>query len=190
MFSWHTRYVWSMSKAAALFCQAKNFSLFCSYLLFYPNQYAAAIIPKHKQCWCSRARSGACLRQCRWLQQHTSGSTTIISATTDCISSQLERREDWVSRHDYDLVLSFKSNWPVIVIIMGQNSSLLKLDTFSQEEISRLEKRFQKLDLDRSGSISVGEFVSVPELKENPLVKRVVDIFDSDLSGEIDFKGM
>ena len=52
-----------------------------------------------------------------------------------------------------------------------------------------MEKRFHKLDLDRSGSISIGEFVSVPELKENPLVKRVVEIFDSDLDGEVDFKG-
>jgi len=30
--------------------------------------------------------------------------------------------------------------------------------------------------------------LSVPELKENPLVKRVVDVFDDDLSGEVDFK--
>ena len=72
---------------------------------------------------------------------------------------------------------------------MGHNSSIPKVDDFSQEEVSRLEKRFQKLDVDRSGSISIGEFVSVPELKENPLVKRVVDIFDSDLNGEVDFKG-
>ena len=57
---------------------------------------------------------------------------------------------------------------------------------FSKEEVSRLEKRSHKLDLDRSGSISIGEFVSDPELKENPLVKRVVDIFDSDLNGEVD----
>lgn len=71
---------------------------------------------------------------------------------------------------------------------MGHNSSIPKVDDFSQEEVSRLEKRFQKLDVDRSGSISIGEFVSVPELKENPLVKRVVDIFDSDLNGEVDFK--
>jgi hypothetical protein len=42
---------------------------------------------------------------------------------------------------------------------------------------------------DRSGSVSVGEFLSVPELKENPLVKRVVDVFDDDMSGEVDFKG-
>jgi len=72
---------------------------------------------------------------------------------------------------------------------MGQNSSLHgQVDAFSSEEVSRLEKRFQKLDMDKSGSISIGEFVSVPELKENPLVKRVVDIFDSDLNGEVDFK--
>merc|ERR1739848_57875 len=71
---------------------------------------------------------------------------------------------------------------------MGHNSSIPKVDDFSQEEVSRLEKRFQKLDVDRSGSISIGEFVSVPELKENPLVKRVVEIFDSDLDGEVDFK--
>jgi len=42
---------------------------------------------------------------------------------------------------------------------------------------------------DRSGSVSVGEFLSVPELKENPLVKRVVDVLDDDMSGEVDFKG-
>lgn len=71
---------------------------------------------------------------------------------------------------------------------MGQGTSLPEVDGFSKEEISRLEKRFQKLDLDRSGSISVGEFLSVPELKENPLVKRVVDVFDSDESGGVDFK--
>lgn len=71
---------------------------------------------------------------------------------------------------------------------MGNTNSMPKVDAFSPEEVQRLEKRFQKLDLDRSGSISVGEFLSVPELKENPLVKRVVDIFDSDLSGEVDFK--
>ncbi len=29
----------------------------------------------------------------------------------------------------------------------------------------------------------------MPELKENPLVQRVVDVLDSDLSGEVDFKG-
>ncbi len=47
---------------------------------------------------------------------------------------------------------------------------------------------FSSIFQDRSGSVSVREFLSVPELKENPLVKRVVDVFDDDLSGEVDFK--
>ena len=72
---------------------------------------------------------------------------------------------------------------------MGNGNSLPDVQGFSKEEVSRLEKRFHKLDLDRSGSISVGEFLSVPELKENPLIQRMVDVMDSDLSGEVDFKG-
>ncbi len=72
---------------------------------------------------------------------------------------------------------------------MGNGNSLPAAEGFSPQEISRLEKRFLKLDLDHSGTISVGEFLSVPELKENPLVQRVVDVLDSDLSGEVDFKG-
>ena len=41
-------------------------------------------------------------------------------------------------------------------------------------EISRLGKRFKKLDCDGSGSISVDEFMSLPELGQNPLVQRVI----------------
>ncbi|KAI0979971.1 hypothetical protein GJ496_003694, partial [Pomphorhynchus laevis] len=56
------------------------------------------------------------------------------------------------------------------------------------EEIRRLSKRFKKLDIDGSGSLSVEEFMSIPELQQNPLVKRVIEIFDTDGNGEIDFK--
>jgi serine/threonine-protein phosphatase 2B regulatory subunit len=43
--------------------------------------------------------------------------------------------------------------------------------------------------VDGSGSLSVQEFMSIPELQQNPLVQRVIDIFDTDGNGEIDFKG-
>ncbi len=72
---------------------------------------------------------------------------------------------------------------------MGQAHPLPVEEGFSREEVSRLERRFKKLDLDRSGTISVGELLSIPELKENPLVNRVVNMFDEDLSGEVVFKG-
>uniref|UniRef100_A0A8C9T120 Protein phosphatase 3 (formerly 2B), regulatory s1ubunit B, alpha isoform, b n=1 Tax=Scleropages formosus TaxID=113540 RepID=A0A8C9T120_SCLFO len=48
--------------------------------------------------------------------------------------------------------------------------------------------QFKKLDLDNSGSLSVEEFMSLPELQQNPLVQRVIDIFDTDGNGEVDFK--
>ena len=32
------------------------------------------------------------------------------------------------------------------------------------------------------------EFMSLPELQQNPLVQRVIDIFDTDGNGEVDFK--
>jgi len=51
-----------------------------------------------------------------------------------------------------------------------------------------LGKRFRKLDLDNSGALSVDEFMSLPELQQNPLVQRVIDIFDADGNGEVDFK--
>ncbi len=62
--------------------------------------------------------------------------------------------------------------------------------TVDPDEIKRLGKRFRKLDLDNSGSLSIDEFMTLPELQQNPLVQRVIDIFDADGNGEVDFKGM
>ena len=59
---------------------------------------------------------------------------------------------------------------------------------FDPEEIARLGKRFRKLDLDNNGSLSVEEFMSLPELQQNPLVQRVIEIFDQDGNGEVDFR--
>ncbi|XP_040819475.1 calcineurin subunit B type 2 [Ochotona curzoniae] len=59
---------------------------------------------------------------------------------------------------------------------------------FDHDEIKRLGKRFRKLDLDQSGTLSVEEFLSLPQLEQNPLAKRVIDIFDTDGNGEVDFK--
>ncbi|KAK4887030.1 hypothetical protein RN001_003301 [Aquatica leii] len=73
---------------------------------------------------------------------------------------------------------------------MGNESSLpMELcSNFDADEIKRLGKRFRKLDLDNSGALSIDEFMSLPELQQNPLVQRVIDIFDADGNGEVDFK--
>lgn len=41
---------------------------------------------------------------------------------------------------------------------------------------------------DNSGTLSTAEFLSLPELQQNPLVERVIAIFDADGDGEIDFE--
>ena len=70
---------------------------------------------------------------------------------------------------------------------MGNEMGTFQMEgvAFGQDEIKRLGKRFKKLDLDGSGSISIEEFMSLPELQQNPLVRRVIDIFDEDKNGEV-----
>ncbi|KAF0985955.1 hypothetical protein HZS_3365 [Henneguya salminicola] len=42
------------------------------------------------------------------------------------------------------------------------------------------------IDTDQSGSLTKDEILSIPGLKQNPLVDRVLDVFDVDRNGEID----
>lgn len=77
------------------------------------------------------------------------------------------------------------------VLCQQSDLAITSLDySVDADEIKRLGKRFRKLDLDNSGSLSIDEFMSLPELQQNPLVQRVIDIFDTDGNGEVDFKGM
>merc|ERR1739844_839871 len=69
----------------------------------------------------------------------------------------------------------------------SQSLPLEAVDGFTPEEVARLHKRFRKLDKDSNESLCVEEFLALPELKENPLVQRVVQVFDTNNSGELDF---
>ena len=73
---------------------------------------------------------------------------------------------------------------------MGASSSQLAglEDQFTTEEISRLSKRFKKLDTDKSGTLSFQEILDLPAIKKNPLARRIIAVLDHDMSGEIDFK--
>ena len=70
---------------------------------------------------------------------------------------------------------------------MGNNHSftveeleeLQKGTSFSKDQILRLHKRFRKLDTDGNGEISRDEFQSIPGLSANPLLDRVLTIFDT-----------
>ncbi|CAO3680964.1 unnamed protein product [Umbelopsis ramanniana] len=75
---------------------------------------------------------------------------------------------------------------------MGQTGSQLEdmvnSSNFSAEEIQRLYKRFMKLDKDNNGSIDREEFLSIPQIANNPLASRMIAIFDEDGGGDVDFK--
>jgi len=76
---------------------------------------------------------------------------------------------------------------------MGQGDSrplqhMVDKSNFTSEEIQRLYKRFMKLDKDGSGSIDREEFLSIPQIANNPLASRLIAIFDEDGGGDVDFK--
>eukprot|EP00730_Choanoeca_flexa_P012787 TRINITY_DN4620_c0_g1_i3.p1 TRINITY_DN4620_c0_g1~~TRINITY_DN4620_c0_g1_i3.p1 ORF type:complete len:176 (+),score=51.71 TRINITY_DN4620_c0_g1_i3:147-674(+) len=71
---------------------------------------------------------------------------------------------------------------------MPNLQDLGSMTNFSEDELRRLGKRFQKLDKDGNGTLSVSEFMEVPALQQNPLVERVIAIFDDNNDGEIDFE--
>ena len=62
---------------------------------------------------------------------------------------------------------------------MGNEASLpMEMATnFDAEEIKRLGKRFKKLDLDNSGSLSVDEFMSLPELQQVKFLEIYIYIY-------------
>ena len=48
-------------------------------------------------------------------------------------------------------------------------------------------KNFSKLDKDKSGTLEPQEFFDIPELANNPLVKRVIAVLDKNKDGSISF---
>ncbi|GAV47564.1 hypothetical protein ZYGR_0H04100 [Zygosaccharomyces rouxii] len=66
--------------------------------------------------------------------------------------------------------------------------NLLEDTNFDRDEIERLRKRFMKLDRDSSGSIDKNEFMMIPGVSANPLASRIMEVFDADNSGGVDFQ--
>jgi len=61
------------------------------------------------------------------------------------------------------------------------------MSNFTERELKRLHRRFKKLDTDGSGTLTIDEFMRIPELAVNPLLERVIQIFDENKDNEIQF---
>eukprot|EP01089_Gocevia_fonbrunei_P007220 TRINITY_DN18298_c0_g1_i1.p1 TRINITY_DN18298_c0_g1~~TRINITY_DN18298_c0_g1_i1.p1 ORF type:complete len:178 (+),score=40.96 TRINITY_DN18298_c0_g1_i1:13-546(+) len=76
---------------------------------------------------------------------------------------------------------------------MGQHLSKAEIEeaqslsNFSEGEIQRLHRHFAKLDADGSGTLTTDEFLSIPELAVNPLLERIISVFDTNKDNEIQF---
>ncbi|CDO66981.1 protein phosphatase 2b regulatory subunit, putative [Plasmodium reichenowi] len=64
---------------------------------------------------------------------------------------------------------------------------LLQAANFSETDIKKMYKRFIELDTNKNGQLDPNELFDVPEICDNPLVKRVISIFDSNSDGKVSF---
>eukprot|EP00179_Madagascaria_erythrocladioides_P008468 CAMPEP_0198313136 /NCGR_PEP_ID=MMETSP1450-20131203/4260_1 /TAXON_ID=753684 ORGANISM="Madagascaria erythrocladiodes, Strain CCMP3234" /NCGR_SAMPLE_ID=MMETSP1450 /ASSEMBLY_ACC=CAM_ASM_001115 /LENGTH=230 /DNA_ID=CAMNT_0044016115 /DNA_START=93 /DNA_END=786 /DNA_ORIENTATION=- len=79
---------------------------------------------------------------------------------------------------------------------MGAGASALTADEleqmkeaskFTEEDLKSLYKKFRSIDKDGNGTLSSDEFLAIPELAANPLLERVISIFDADGNSQVDF---
>ncbi|CDW90481.1 protein phosphatase 2b regulatory subunit [Stylonychia lemnae] len=70
---------------------------------------------------------------------------------------------------------------------LAKEQEQLKNLNFSEKELQKLYKNFSKIDKDKSGTLEPEEFFDIPELAQNPLVRRVIAVLDKNKDGNISF---
>jgi len=68
----------------------------------------------------------------------------------------------------------------------SNDNSQSKLN-FDKNELKMLYRNFVRIDKDQSGNIEPNEFLNVPELADNPIVHRLITVFDKNNDGKISF---
>ena len=58
---------------------------------------------------------------------------------------------------------------------------------FDRRELNILYKNFMSMDANKNGLVEPDEFFDVPELKDNPIVQRIINVFDKNGDGKISF---
>lgn len=58
---------------------------------------------------------------------------------------------------------------------------------FDKKELKILYHNFMSMDANKNGLIEPDEFFDVPELRDNPIVQRIISVFDKNGDGKISF---
>eukprot|EP00923_Selenidium_pygospionis_P058251 GHVN01102243.1.p1 GENE.GHVN01102243.1~~GHVN01102243.1.p1 ORF type:complete len:178 (+),score=25.65 GHVN01102243.1:436-969(+) len=69
----------------------------------------------------------------------------------------------------------------------AEQQELVHAAHFTEQDIKKLYKRFRALDTNQNGELDPHELFDVPDIADNPLVKRVIDIFDTNQDGKVSF---
>ena len=70
---------------------------------------------------------------------------------------------------------------------LSKDRDVLNDLNFTEDELQRLYKNFNKMDQDKCGKLEPHDFFDIPALANNPLVKRVIEVLDKNNNGEITF---
>jgi hypothetical protein len=68
----------------------------------------------------------------------------------------------------------------LVLLLLGVLQITLSLRPLlvDRDDLEALKRKFQAIDKDGNGSLSIDEFLLIPELAGNPLLQRVISIFD------------
>ncbi|KAK6587704.1 hypothetical protein RS030_81260 [Cryptosporidium xiaoi] len=79
---------------------------------------------------------------------------------------------------------------------MGNNASniseqerldLIQAANFTRRDLIQIYSRFKALDTNHNGELDPHELFEMPEIADNPLVKRVISVFDTNKDGKVSF---
>lgn len=70
---------------------------------------------------------------------------------------------------------------------LSSSSSLLLCQVVSPDDVDKLYHSFLRLDADGNGVIDRDELLKLPAISGNPLAPRLLELFDTDRSGDINF---
>lgn len=68
-----------------------------------------------------------------------------------------------------------------------EQQELVSAANFSERDIKKIYKRFRALDTNHNGELDSHELFDVPDITDNPLVKRVVSVFDTNHDDRVSF---